>query len=171
MDSDGSFGVVETLRLGKQAEFGWQAERLGLNGAKVRPRAGESPGWTVEQPLRKPGKWTKWFGISRCGDQAENEAWKCKAAWDAEDARAHLAGERDDVESSSVPLYSLVKARKCDSLEVAVLLSGDFSEGQAECARQQAASKFQPKKQSSMEEDGDSGVRDSEGDTVITSTQ
>ena len=140
-------------------------------GAKVQQRFGDNPGWNVEQPLRRPAKWNKWFGSSRWGDQAEAEAQRCKAEWDAEDSLAHLVGENCDVIKSSVPLYSLIKARKCDALEASALSSGDFPEGRAEWARRLNAGKFQQSGQSSMDGGEDGGVRDAGGGGSASSPQ
>ena len=141
---DGKYGPEATLRLIEPIETGWLVERLDFTGAKVRARAGNSPGWSLEQPLRKPKQWTKWFGCSKYGAEAEVEARKCKSEWDAEDSRARLVEDSCsmDVDGSSTLLYSLNKARKCDVLETAALLSSEGGEGHAECARRQTASKF-----------------------------
>ena len=161
---DGTNGPQETLRLVAQDATGWQAQRLVFAEAKVRTRGGSSPGWIVEQPQRHPA--TKWFGHSRYGNEAENEAWRCKREWDAEDSAAMLVEDSGQCGESGAALYSLKQARKCDALEVEALLSGDSTEGRTEWARRQSALKFHGKLQ--QEGAGSSGemVGDPGGDSV-----
>ena len=114
--------------------------RIGLPGAKLRRATRDgAEGWIVEQPLRKPLQWSKWFGTRRHGAEAETEAVQCKDNWDVEDSEALLVREDYSTDASGELLYSLDKARKCGALEEAGLLCGDSSEGRAEVARRQAA--------------------------------
>ncbi len=57
----------------------------------------------MEQPGRKPGQWTKWFGLSKYGDKAEKEANACKDKWDAEDFKALLVDASDGCNESGTP--------------------------------------------------------------------
>ena len=115
--------------------------RLGHPGAKVRRATRDgAEGWIVEQPLRKPLQWSKWFGSRRHGMDAAMEAAQCKTNWDLEDSKAFLVRGDSSIADSSELLYSLDKARKCGELEAAGLLCGDSSEGRAECVRRQSVS-------------------------------
>jgi len=172
LSADGSSGDEETLRLVERDEFGWRAVRADMQSARVRHRSGDSPGWIVEQPLRKPGQWTKWFGISKHGDAAEQEAILCKDQWNAEDFKAVLVDAIEGPEESSTPRYCLAKARKCGALEEAGLLAEDSREGRAEWARRHAAGNFQNSVQHEVEDDDGelmAGVTDGEGPSVESS--
>ena len=83
----------------------------------------------VEQPLRKPLQWSKWFGSRRHGIDAATEAAQCKTKWDLEDPKAFLVRGDSSIADSSELLHSLDKARKCGELKAAGLLCGDSSEG------------------------------------------
>ena len=135
--------VEETLRLVECIGSNWAAVRLGLASARMRrtTRSG-ADGWLIEQPLRKPGQWTKWIGVNKYGEQAEEEAARVKAKWDVEDFAAFVVANGGVCDRSDGPLYSLEKARKCDPLETAGLLSMDSVEGPAEWARRLAAATF-----------------------------
>ena len=92
----GSYGPEETLRLVALEASGWRAERVDFAGAKIRPRQGNSPGFVLEQPLRKPATYTQWFGFSRYGMDAEAEAEKSKKELDAEDSQASLSQPKSE---------------------------------------------------------------------------
>ena len=117
---------------------------LDCPGAKVRHATrDDAEGWIVEQPLRKPLQWSKWFGSRRYGMDAATEAAQCKTNWDLEDSKAFLVRGDSSIADSCELLYSLDKARKCGELEAAGLLCGDCSDGRAaECVRRQSAANF-----------------------------
>ena len=137
-------GSEESVQIVQATTSGWIVARLGLPGAKVRRATRDgAEGWIVEQPLRKPLQWSKWFGSRRHGMDAATEAAKCKSNWDLEGSKAFLVRGDSSMADSSELLCSLDKARKCGELEAAGLLCGDSSEGRAECVRRQSAEKFQ----------------------------
>ena len=136
-------GSEESVRIVQATTSGWIVTRLGFPGAKVRRTTRDgAEGWIVEQPLRKPLQWSKWFGSRRHGVDAATEAAQCKTNWDLEDSKAFLVRGDSSVADSSELLYSLDKTRKCGELEAAGLLCGDSSEGRAECVRRQIAANF-----------------------------
>ena len=136
-------GSEESVQIVQATTSGWVVARLGLPGAKVRRATRDSAeGWTLEQPLRKPLQWSKWFGSRRHGIDAATEAAQCKATCDLEDSKAFLVRGDASIADSSELLYSLDKARKCRVLEAVGLLCGDCSESRAECVRRQSATNF-----------------------------
>ena len=68
-------GSEESVQIVQATTSGWIVTRLGFPGAKVcgATRDG-AEGWIVEQPLRKPLQWSKWFGSRRHGIDAATEA-------------------------------------------------------------------------------------------------
>ena len=133
-------GSEESVRVVQAAKSGWVVARIGLPGAKLRRATRDgAEGWIVEQSLRKPLQWSKWFGSRRHGIDAETEAARCKDTWDIADSKALLVRGDYSTNDSSELLYSLEKARKCGELEAAGLLCGDSLEGRAEFARRQSA--------------------------------
>ena len=125
----------------------------------------------MEQPLRKPGQWTKWFGTSKYGEKTEAEAQSCKDQWDAEDFKAALVKGIGESEQSSTPRYSLDKARKCGELEAASLVTGESDEGRAEWARRQAAATFQTDTQHNFGNGEDSGEMEADDTAAVPSPQ
>ena len=139
----GTTGSEESVQIVQATTSGWIVTRLGFPGAKVRRATRDgAEGWIVEQPLRKPLQWSKWFGSRRHGIDAATEAAQCKTNWDLEDSKAFLVRAASSISDSSELLYSLDKARKCGELEAAGLLSGDSREGRAEYVRRQSAANF-----------------------------
>ena len=139
----GATGSEESVRVVKAVESGWVVARIGLPGAKLRRATRDgAEGWIVEQPLRKPLQWSKWFGTRRHGAEAETEAVRCKDKWEKEDSEALLVRGDNSTNDSGELLYCLDKARKCGELEAARLLRGDSAGGRAEVAWQQAAAIF-----------------------------
>ena len=64
-------GSEESFQIVQATTSGWVVVRLGLPGAKVRRATHDgAEGWIVEQPLRKPLQWSKWFGSRRRGIDA-----------------------------------------------------------------------------------------------------
>ena len=153
-----AIGSEESVRIVQAAKSGWVVARLGLPGAKVRRATSDgAEGWIVEQPLRKPLQWSKWFGSRRHGVDAETEAAQCKATWDLEDSKAFLVRGDSSTSDSSELLYSLDKARKCGELEAAGLLCGDSLEGRAEFVRRLSAANFNGRVQQ-CDGDGDDTI-------------
>ena len=115
LNRGGTTGSEESVQIVQATTTGWIVPRLGLlsDGAE---------GWIVEQPLRKPLQWSKWFGSRRHGMDAAKEAAQCKTNWDLEDSKAFLVRGDSSIADSSELLYSLDKARKCGELEAAVTL-------------------------------------------------
>ena len=136
-------GSEESVRVVQAAKSGWVVSRIGLPGAKVRrvTRDG-AEGWIVEQSLRKPLQWSKWFGSRRNGIDAVTEAARCKDKWDFADSKALLVrGDYPTCDSSEL-LCSLDKARKCGELEAAGLLFGDSVDGRTEFRAAAVCSNF-----------------------------
>ena len=164
--TEGTDEREDTLRLSEFTELGWRASLVDFNAAKVRQRKDV---WIVEQPLRDPA--SRWFGYSRYGDQAESSARQCKQEWDSADCQVFLAESGNRIEGSSMLLYSLDKARKCDMLEAVGLLSGKCTEAQAEWARRQAAAKYKTNQQQTSMDDDSDGTGDARGDNVAPCSQ
>ena len=136
-------GSEESVRVVKAVESGWIVARIGLPGAKLRRATRDgAEGWIVEQPLRNPLQWSKWFGIRRHGAEAETETVRCKDKWDMEDSEALLVRGDYSTDDSGELLYSLDKARKCGELEAAGLLWG-LCRGSCRCRAAASSSDFQ----------------------------
>ena len=101
-------GSEESVRIVQAAKSGWVVARIGLPGAKVRRATRDGvEGWIVEQPLRKPLQWSKWFGSRRHGIDAETGATRCKERWEKADSKALLVRGDSSTTDSSELMYSL----------------------------------------------------------------
>ena len=153
----------ESVQIVQATTSVWIVTRLEFSGAKARRATRDgAEGWIVEQPLRKPLQWSKWFGSRRHGIDAAKEAAQCKTNWDLEDSKAFLVRGDSSVADSSELLYSLDKARKCGELEAAGLLCGDSSEGRAECVRRQSAANFNGRVQQCDGDGGENNIMESQ---------